>query len=106
MDLEASILEVFCVDGLLHREVPEYVERYQQIEMAIAIASALEQKSNALIEAGTGTGKTFAYLVPILLQKKKCDCLYRYKNAAGPALLSRFTDHTEITGFIPQGQLA
>ena len=70
MDLEASILEMFCVDGLLHREVPEYVERYQQIEMAIAIASALEQKSNALIEAGTGTGKTFAYLVPILLQKK------------------------------------
>ena len=70
MDLEASILEVFCVDGLLHREVPEYVERYQQIEMATAIASALEQKSNALIEAGTGTGKTFAYLVPILLQQK------------------------------------
>ena len=70
MDLEASISEVFCGDGLLQREVPEYVERYQQIEMAIAIASALEQKSNALIEAGTGTGKTFAYLVPILLQKK------------------------------------
>ena len=40
------------------------------------------------------------------LSKKKCDCLYRYKNAARPALLSRFTDHTEITGFIPQGQLA
>ncbi len=70
MDLEASISEVFSKDGLLHREVPDYVERYQQVEMATAIASAIEQKTNALIEAGTGTGKTFAYLVPILLRQQ------------------------------------
>ena len=71
MYLEPGIPEVFGKGGLLHREVPEFVERIQQIEMATAITSAIEDKSNAIIEAGTGTGKTYAYLVPILLQQKK-----------------------------------
>ena len=66
-----AILEVFAGDGLLAQSVPSFIERTQQIEMAAAIASAISEKSNALVEAGTGTGKTFAYLVPILLQGKK-----------------------------------
>jgi ATP-dependent DNA helicase DinG len=66
-----TVAKVFTSDGLLSRDVPDFVERTQQIDMATAVAKAITGQTNALIEAGTGTGKTFAYLVPILLQGKK-----------------------------------
>jgi ATP-dependent DNA helicase DinG len=47
--------------------VPGYGERPQQIEMALAILQAIESGGSLVLEAGTGTGKTFAYLVPALL---------------------------------------
>ena len=45
--------------------------RQQQIDMAEAVESALENTTNLVVEAGTGTGKTFAYLIPALLSGQK-----------------------------------
>jgi ATP-dependent DNA helicase DinG len=58
---------VFKESGALARAVPAYKQRAQQIEMARAVAEAIDARSALIVEAGTGTGKTFAYLVPALL---------------------------------------
>ena len=52
--------------GLLQTAIPEFIPRQAQLKMAIDIEIALKQRSVLLVEAGTGTGKTFAYLVPAL----------------------------------------
>jgi ATP-dependent DNA helicase DinG len=62
---------VFCADGALGRAIPGYRMRRQQIDMAQAIAQAMRDNGLLVAEAGTGTGKTFAYLVPALLSGGK-----------------------------------
>ena len=62
-----TMRQVFEKDGILAKHIEGYSERTQQLEMATAIAEAIEQNSLLVAEAGTGTGKTFAYLVPALL---------------------------------------
>ena len=57
----------FSSDGALARSVPDFKVRTQQLEMAQAIAGTIAANSVLVAEAGTGTGKTFAYLVPALL---------------------------------------
>jgi ATP-dependent DNA helicase DinG len=57
----------FSAAGALARTVPGYSVRAQQLEMAQAIAGTIAANSLLVAEAGTGTGKTFAYLVPALL---------------------------------------
>ena len=66
-----TIAQVFAKDGLLAKHVAGFSERTQQLEMALAIADAIENNSQLVAEAGTGTGKTFAYLVPALLSGGK-----------------------------------
>jgi ATP-dependent DNA helicase DinG len=56
--------EVFGPEGLIARAHPEYEYRPGQIEMARAVMRAFEEKRHLIVEAGTGTGKTLAYLVP------------------------------------------
>jgi len=63
--------DVLGPDGLLAREVPGFAPRAQQLEMARAIADTLADFGTLIAEAGTGTGKTFAYLVPALLSGRK-----------------------------------
>jgi ATP-dependent DNA helicase DinG len=58
---------VFGEAGPLAHAVAAYKRRAQQIEMARAVAQAIGARSALIVEAGTGTGKTFAYLVPALL---------------------------------------
>ena len=58
-------------DGLLAGEVQGFAARPQQQEMAAAVEQALVDETTLIVEAGTGTGKTFAYLVPALLSGKK-----------------------------------
>src|SRR3954465_7511715 len=62
-----SLESVFSPQGELAAAIPGYRERPQQLEMAQAIRDAIETTSVLVAEAGTGTGKTFAYLVPALL---------------------------------------
>jgi ATP-dependent DNA helicase DinG len=59
--------QVFAAGGPLAARVDGYRPRAQQIEMAQSILEALQSGSMLAVEAGTGTGKTFAYLVPALL---------------------------------------
>ena len=63
--MTSDIAAVFAEDGPLSRAVPGYRPRPEQIEMAQAVCEALQGGQSAL-EAGTGVGKTFAYLAPIL----------------------------------------
>jgi ATP-dependent DNA helicase DinG len=62
-----TMRQVFEKDGILAKHIKGYSERSQQLEMASAIAEAIEHNTQLVAEAGTGTGKTFAYLVPALL---------------------------------------
>src|SRR5450830_496290 len=62
-----TIRQVFEKDGILATHIEGYSERTQQLEMALAIADAIENNTQLVAEAGTGTGKSFAYLVPALL---------------------------------------
>ena len=62
-----SIASVFAADGPLARSVPGYRRRPEQVEMAERIGEAMVCNRAFVAEAGTGTGKTFAYLVPALL---------------------------------------
>ena len=63
--------EVLCADGTLARELPGFEFRIQQLGMAEAVAESIDDGGLLLTEAGTGTGKTFAYLVPALLSGRK-----------------------------------
>ena len=58
-------------DGPFAREVPNFAPRKTQQRMADAVADAIEAHDALVVEAGTGTGKTFAYLVPALLSDKR-----------------------------------
>jgi ATP-dependent DNA helicase DinG len=64
---DADIKQLFGADGPLSRTVAGFRPRQSQTEMAKAIASAVAAQRTLIAEAGTGTGKTFAYLVPALL---------------------------------------
>ncbi len=62
-----KLASLFAPDGALAAHIENFRARPQQVEMAQAIAEAIEGNSLLIAEAGTGTGKTFAYLVPALL---------------------------------------
>lgn len=59
--------EVFRAGGYISRRLPAYESRPQQLDMAAAVAAAIQSRSHLVVEAGTGVGKSFAYLVPCLL---------------------------------------
>src|SRR5271156_4026934 len=59
--------DVFGLEGPLARALPGYASRAEQSAMASAVGRALARAEPLIVEAGTGTGKTFAYLVPALL---------------------------------------
>ena len=66
-----SVSEILAEQGPFARLLNGYAPRPQQQELAEAVAAAIEQHSLLVAEAGTGTGKTFAYLVPALLSGQK-----------------------------------
>ncbi len=69
--MSIGIDEVFGADGLLSRRIPGYQWREQQQRMAERVAELIDRGGILCCEAGTGTGKTFAYLVPALLSGHK-----------------------------------
>src|SRR5687767_12806468 len=58
--------EIFGPQGLISQAHPEYEYRPGQVEMARAVMRAFEDRRHLIVEAGTGTGKTLAYLVPAI----------------------------------------
>jgi ATP-dependent DNA helicase DinG len=66
-----TIADILGPGGALARAIPGYEARPSQLEMAAEIADALHTRRPLLVEAGTGTGKTLAYLVPAVLSGLK-----------------------------------
>ena len=65
------IAKTFSSDGALGKAIPGFQPRQAQLDMAEAVHQVIKQDGQLVVEAGTGTGKTFAYLVPALLSGKK-----------------------------------
>lgn len=71
-DIGAALpAEMLAVGGALARKISGFAPRAAQQRMAAAVARALEDGGSLVIEAGTGTGKTYAYLVPALLSGQR-----------------------------------
>jgi ATP-dependent DNA helicase DinG len=68
---DASLHQFFAPGGVLARTHPAYEFRRGQLQMAQAVEQALEEKRHLIVEAGTGTGKTLAYLLPVIRSGKR-----------------------------------
>ncbi|MBK8063890.1 MAG: ATP-dependent DNA helicase [Betaproteobacteria bacterium] len=64
---QGALARIFGAQGSLAKAIPGYTQRAQQLDLASRILAAIEATGMLVAEAGTGTGKTFAYLVPALL---------------------------------------
>ncbi len=69
--LHQAVSDAFAAGGPLARAEANYRQRDAQLELAAAVARAIDESSVLAAEAGTGVGKTFAYLVPALLSGKR-----------------------------------
>src|SRR5579871_4673558 len=70
-DKEASLYQFFAPGGTLSRTHPAYEFRRGQLQLAQAVEQALAERRHLIVEAGTGTGKTLAYLVPVIRSGKR-----------------------------------
>jgi ATP-dependent DNA helicase DinG len=68
---DGSLYQFFAPGGVLARAHPAYEFRRGQLQMAQAVEQALEEKRHLIVEAGTGTGKTLAYLMPVIRSGKR-----------------------------------
>jgi ATP-dependent DNA helicase DinG len=68
---QPSLHQFFGPGGVLSRTHPAYEFRRGQLQMAQAVEQALEEKRHLIVEAGTGTGKTLAYLMPVIRSGKR-----------------------------------
>jgi ATP-dependent DNA helicase DinG len=68
---DVSLYQFFGPGGVLSRTHPAYEFRRGQLQMAQAVEQALQEKRHLIVEAGTGTGKTLAYLVPVIRSGKR-----------------------------------
>jgi ATP-dependent DNA helicase DinG len=66
-----DLRDIFGSSGPLARALPDFRVRREQLHMAQRVADALAGRDSLVVEAGTGTGKTFAYLVPALLSGRR-----------------------------------
>ena len=69
--MSADLRHLLGATGPLAEEVTGFRPRREQLAMALAVAEALAERGRLVVEAGTGTGKTFAYLVPALLSGRR-----------------------------------
>lgn len=69
--LSKAVREALRHGGSLAQSDPAFNERDVQLQLAGAVATAIDQRSTLVAEAGTGVGKTFAYLVPLLLSERR-----------------------------------
>ncbi|NOX96738.1 MAG: DEAD/DEAH box helicase family protein [Nitrospirae bacterium] len=61
-----NLKEIFGPEGLISKSLPAYEYRPQQFRMAEAVVKAIDNKKHLIVEAGTGVGKSFSYLVPAI----------------------------------------
>src|SRR6266849_4166759 len=65
-----TLRQFFASGGLLSKAHPNYEFRRGQLQMAEAVEQALESRRHLVVEAGNGTGKTLAYLLPVISSRK------------------------------------
>lgn len=70
--MSVSVSEWLAADGCIARKLDGFEPRPEQTAMAEAVAAAFEQERHLAVEAGTGVGKTFAYLLPAIDQATRC----------------------------------
>ncbi|MEO8250129.1 MAG: ATP-dependent DNA helicase [Burkholderiales bacterium] len=70
-DLEQAVRAAFDADGAIAQAAEQFRPRAAQTDMALAVARTIEQGGALVVEAGTGVGKTFSYLVPALLSGER-----------------------------------
>src|SRR6516165_8201427 len=66
-----TLHQFFAPGGLLSKAHPNYEFRRGQLQMAEAVERALTERRHLIVEAGTGTGKTLAYLLPVIRSGKR-----------------------------------
>jgi ATP-dependent DNA helicase DinG len=71
MTLQDPVRAAFAPEGVLSRAADHFHPRAEQTEMAMAVARTIEEGGALVVEAGTGVGKTFSYLVPALLSGER-----------------------------------
>ena len=71
MNYQDQLSHIFSLNGQLSQNIKNFSPRTEQLSMAQAVGDTIYNKSSLVIEAGTGTGKTLAYLAPVLLFNKK-----------------------------------
>src|SRR5690349_4340363 len=71
MPAQNTVREAFAPGGVLSRAADHFVPRAGQTDMAVAVARTIESGGALVVEAGTGVGKTFSYLVPSLLSGER-----------------------------------
>ena len=86
--IDYSVKEVFAQDGLLHEVLPSFEQRLEQIDYAQFVDRALKEDKIAVAEAGTGLGKTLAYLFPALR-------LSYLSEDQDPTVVSCYTKHLQ-----------
>jgi len=69
--LDQRVAETLSSTGLLAQSVPGFQPRQGQTDMAMAVSRTVHDGGQLVVEAGTGTGKTYAYLVPVLLSGQR-----------------------------------
>jgi len=80
----SEVRDLLAASGALARRLPDYEERPQQLALAEAVERALAQKQHLVAEAGTGVGKSFAYLLPAVLHADR-------NQGRGPVIVSTRT---------------
>ncbi|REL26444.1 ATP-dependent DNA helicase [Thalassotalea euphylliae] len=66
-----TVAQAFSSSGLLAKAINGFSPRQAQLDMALEVEQAIAKQHTLIVEAGTGTGKTFAYLIPALMSDKK-----------------------------------
>ena len=69
--LDLRVAETLSNQGVLAQSVPGFQPRQGQTDMAMAVSRTVQDGGQLVVEAGTGTGKTYAYLVPVLLSGQR-----------------------------------
>lgn len=98
-----SVADVFSSTGVLSQTLTGFHPRQAQVDMASAIERTIKDNTQLVVEAETGTGKTYAYLVPVLLSKKKAIISTGTKNLQEqlfhrdlPALRDALAPHKQV----------
>lgn len=87
----------FAADGQLAKAITGFKPREPQRQMAVAVTQAIENAQPLVVEAGTGTGKTYAYLAPAL-RAGKSHYFDRVESVAGSTLQPRSADGSKSVG--------